>query len=1002
MAFRALALGWISGFLFASPAISNEIRVTLREGTNFAAALSPDGSFILDLQGTLWRLPPTGGPAAAMTDGLGDDRLPDVSGDGSRIVFQSFRNGTWDIWSIAPDGSGASALTTGPDDDREPVLSPDGGFVAFSSDRSGNYDVWILDLATSEEKRITKHEGNDFMPAWTSSGKELLFVSDRGSEGAAGLYRVGIQEEGESSLVATFPGRIASPSVGPDGKFVAVRVLDFGATGADAMGRAAESSRLAIVPLAGGEPRYLDTPEDVFPFRAQWSPSNELVFTAAGSLWRQGLEMGSLPSRIPFEAEVVLDRTPYRRKAVEFPESRERRRVRGMVRPVVSPDGSLVAYAALGDLWLLRSEGGDPIPLTRGEQLDTDPHWAPDNRFIVFSSDRSGTMDLWIKDVEAPPSQGERRLTSSAGAEVSPAWSPDGKSVAFVDHDSKLHVVGVEGGEDRVLTETRRSVGIPTWSSESRHIAIAIHVPLSTRFREGYNRILMVDAATSESRVLEEPDRSFGNRDGDGPVFRPDGGAFAFAMDGGLWILPVTPEGEVTGKPKQIVGEAVDFPSWSGDGKKIVFLGAGGLSEVDVGSGNLRKIESRHEFDVSSGGGQLLIQNVRLVDGTGAPPRDGMDVFIEGDRIERVEPTGGEIADDVRVVPGEGKTLIPGLIEMHTHLGLPSWGSRMGKVWLSYGVTSIRTPADALYRVLEERESIASGRRVGPRIFFTGATFDGDRIYYSGALALNDGEELEQEMKRALELGYDLVKTYVRLPDPLQKEVIDKAHARGVFVTSHEIYPAVAYGVDGIEHLSGTSRRGYSPKLTDLRRTYDDVIELIARSGVYFTPTVLLHGGWTLALAREPALLEDSRFLSLFPPFVIESFRSSARPGDPAKSKEVVAPIFATVSAIHQRGGKMIAGTDSPILPYGLSLLLEIEQLSEAGLGPMAALESATRVAAEALGAGSDLGTVEPGKIADLVLLGADPTEDIRNLRKTERVVVNGRLLSVEQLLKSR
>ncbi|MGH9337740.1 MAG: hypothetical protein ACRD21_28645, partial [Vicinamibacteria bacterium] len=369
----------------------------------------------------------------------------------------------------------------------------------------------------------------------------------------------------------------------------------------------------------------------------------------------------------------------------------------------------LVAYAALGDLWLLRSEGGDPIPLTRGEQLDTDPHWAPDNRFIVFSSDRSGTMDLWIKDVEAPPSQGERRLTSSAGAEVSPAWSPDGKSVAFVDHDSKLHVVGVEGGEDRVLTETRRSVGIPTWSSESRHIAIAIHVPLSTRFREGYNRILMVDAATSESRVLEEPDRSFGNRDGDGPVFRPDGGAFAFAMDGGLWILPVTPEGEVTGKPKQIVGEAVDFPSWSGDGKKIVFLGAGGLSEVDVGSGNLRKIESRHEFDVSSGGGQLLIQNVRLVDGTGAPPRDGMDVFIEGDRIERVEPTGGEIADDVRVVPGEGKTLIPGLIEMHTHLGLPSWGSRMGKVWLSYGVTSIRTPADALYRVLEERESIASG-----------------------------------------------------------------------------------------------------------------------------------------------------------------------------------------------------------------------------------------------------------------------------------------------------
>jgi hypothetical protein len=203
-----------------------------------------------------------------------------------------------------------------------------------------------------------------------------------------------------------------------------------------------------------------------------------------------------------------------------------------------------------------------------------------------------------------------------------------------------------------------------------------------------------------------------------------------------------------------------------------------------------------------------------------------MDVAIEGDRIARVEPTGGEVAEAVRVVSGEGKTLIPGLIEMHTHLGLPAWGSRQGKVWLAYGITSLRTPADALYRVVEERESIRAAAR-GPRIFYA-AQFDGDRIYYGGGLALNDGEELEQEMKRALALEYDLVKTYVRLPDPLQKDAIEKAHAAGVFVTSHEVYPAVAYGVDGIEHLSGTSRRGFSPKLTQLRRTYDDAIELNA------------------------------------------------------------------------------------------------------------------------------------------------------------------------------
>jgi imidazolonepropionase-like amidohydrolase len=673
-----------------------------------------------------------------------------------------------------------------------------------------------------------------------------------------------------------------------------------------------------------------------------------------------------------------------------------------MVRPVVSPDQSLIVYAALGDLWLVSAEGGDPKPLTRDEPLDTDPHWAPDSASVVFASDRSGTMDLWIKDVKAPPGEGERRLTTSLGAELSPSWSPDGKTVAYVDHDSRLHVVGIQGEDDRVFTEPRRGVGIPTWSSDSRHVALSVHVPLSSRFREGYNRVLVIDTTTGESRHLPEPDRSIGVRDGDGPVWRPDGGALAFAMDGGLWTLPVTPDGQIAGRPKQVAGEVVDFPSWSGDGKTIFFLGADGLADVEVASGVTRKITVHHELEVTSAEGRLVIRNVRVLDGTGAPAREGMDVAIEGERITRVEPTGGEVAEDVRVVSGEGKTLIPGLIEMHTHLGLPAWGSRQGKVWLAYGITSVRTPADALYRVLEERESIRAGRRVGPRIFYTGATLDGDRIYYPGALALNDSEELEQEMKRAVALGYDLVKTYVRLPDGLQKEAIEKAHADGIFVTSHEVYPAVAYGVDGIEHLSGTSRRGFSPKLTQLRRTYDDVVELIARSGVYFTPTVLIQGGYTLALAREPGLLDEARFQAFFPPFVKESLRTRPGAGDASASREVVAPMFATIDEIHKRGGKVIAGTDSPIVPYGLSLVLEIEELSEAGLGPMAALESATRVAAEALGAGEDLGTIEPGKIADLVLLGADPSEDIKNLRKTEMVVVNGRVLTIEQLLEAR
>ena len=163
------------------------------------------------------------------------------------------------------------------------------------------------------------------------------------------------------------------------------------------------------------------------------------------------------------------------------------------------------------------------MALTRDEYLDSDPFWSPDSRSIVYSSDRGGTMDLWVKDVDGPLSDGGRRLTMDTGAELSPAWSPDGTRIAYVDERARLHVLSVESGANEVLTEARRGVSQPTWSSDSIHVALSVHVPLSSRFREGYNRILVVNTRTRASRLLDAIDRSTGARDGDGPVWSPDG-----------------------------------------------------------------------------------------------------------------------------------------------------------------------------------------------------------------------------------------------------------------------------------------------------------------------------------------------------------------------------------------------------------------------------------------------------------------------------------------------
>lgn len=965
------------------------VEISFDEGTNFALALSPDGkNLVIDLQGTLWSLPAEGGEASALTDGLGDDRLPDWSPDGARIVFQSFRSGSWDIWVSGADGSQPEPLTEGPHDEREPVWSPDGGRVAFSSDRSGNYDLWVVSTETGDLTQLTRDPAPDYMPAWSPDGASIAFITERGEEEATELWTIHVGS-GREEKIRVFEETAASPSWSPDGKRVSLVLLE---------GRM--TSRLVALTLQDGVERALGE-GDVFPFRAAWTGSGDLFYTADGRI--QHLKAGEDEAEpIPFRVTVRLDRPDYVRRRARIPAPGTRHSVRGVVRPVVSPDGTKVAFTALGDVWIASADGSEAMPLTRDEYLDSDPSWSADGRNVVFSSDRQGSMDLWEKEVGSSPKSGLRRLTDGLGAETSPSCSPDGKWIAYLDDQKDLFLLPTNGeAPERLPSSDRGTVGLPSWSSDARHLALAQHRPASSRFREGANRIAVISVESGENRILEIPEKSFGSRDGDGPVWSPDGRKMAFAMDGGLWILPVSSSGEPDGAVERVADEAADFPSWFPDSRSLLYVASDQLKRVDVETREISVIPLPLQYEVMPAGGKLLIRGARLIDGTGAPARDDVDILVEGNRIASIEPSGSEPDQDIRIIEAAGKTVIPGLIEAHTHLELPAWGSRQGRIWLAYGVTSIRVPGASTYRALEEKESIASGRRIGPRIFVGGYGLDGDRVYYDGFLAVDGDEELHKELDRALRLDMDLLKTYVRLPDALQKTVIERAHQAGLPVSSHEIYPAVAYGVDAVEHMRGTSRRGFSPKVTALRKTYHDVIELVSRSGVYFTPTLLITnglGGFHLMQSREPELTEDPRLQALLPAWARERYKLDSR--DAARWEAQLEPVLGTIRTLADRGGKILAGTDSPLVPYGLGLVLEIELMSEAGLGPLRAIRSATQLAAEALGADKDLGTIEPGKLADLVILAADPSESIRNLRQTDTVIVDGRVVTVSRLLR--
>src|SRR4051812_3990850 len=714
----------------AGGADTHAITVPLHEGTSMAAALSPDGrTLAIDLLGSIWTLPAAGGTARRITDEYMDARQPVWSPDNQRIAVQAYRDGTWHIWAMNADGSGQVALTSGPFDDREPSWSADGGHIAFSSDRSGSYDIWDLELRTGTVRQITRNEANDYAPAWAPDGRAVAFVSDRPD--GRGVWRVDAETRAET-LVAAAAGSVNAPSWSPDGAKVIYTVID------------RNESRLML------DGKSVSSKEDVFPFRAQWSSPTEVIYTADGTIKKRALDSGRVEP-IPFNASVSFTRTPYQRAKRDF-DSTTPRPVRGIMAPAISPDGKQVAFAALGDLWVMPI-GGAARRITHDRFVEMGPAWSPDGSSLAFSSDRAGTMDLWVHDMQ---SGADRRMASDA---TKASWSPKGGQLVYVRHDGAVMVTG----KTEPLHPPFHDPGKPTWAPEGL-LAISVLHPYSSRFREGTNQLVMVSTTGAPDRAFDPiAHHSIGTRENDGPVWSPDGSKMAFVMDGFLHMLPVTPTGEPNGPPRQLSTDIADSPSWAADSRHLLYQTVDRLRLLDVNSGSGVDVPTNLTWQADVPHARLVVHAGRVFDGHSAALRPATDIVIRDNRIEQVTAHRADLHDG-QVIDAGNDVVMPGLIEMHAHLQ-KEYGERLGRIWLSYGITSIRNPASNPYEAVEDRESIAAGVRVGPRIFTTGAPFDGARIYYSGGVAVNDDHELRLELDRAARLDYDLFKTYVRLPD---------------------------------------------------------------------------------------------------------------------------------------------------------------------------------------------------------------------------------------------
>ena len=436
----------------------------------------------------------------------------------------------------------------------------------------------------------------------------------------------------------------------------------------------------------------------------------------------------------------------------------------------------------------------------------------------------------------------------------------------------------------------------------------------------------------------------------------------------------------------------------------------------------------------------LLVQDVSVIDSTGAPPQPHVSVLIIGGHIKSISPVSHTPTPQrgQTTLDGRGKFLIAGLWDMHVHSLSKNCSDHFLPLFIANGITGIRDMGGdiPLSQVAQIKNEIVKGSRVGPEIFAAGPILEGEHPFWPFSIAVKNETDADRVVSSLVADKADFLKVYDTLSREAYLGIANRARQARIPFVGHvpnTIAPweASQLGQKSIEHLwgipnyvsttpeslqtmkaaaddaddPGVARDLYYKVNQTILATYDPkkadaLFREFARNGTWQTPTLVVLRSY--ASIHDPAHSKDPRLVYI-PEDILKFWSSMGGKPDP-RNDEIQWRLYIRdldlVKAMHAAHVPLLAGTDTPN-PYtypGFSLPEELELLVSAGLSPMEVIQTATLRAAEFLGVQGQFGSVERGKVANLVLLDANPLDDIRNLKRVRAVIFHGRILDKQNL----